>query len=130
MSVSIQKPESLSILQKACRSFSCAAIPAKLIMVRIKTPVPGIQKNETQPIPLDVLRGVAILMVVWRHYLYPSRWCTFGFAGVDLFFVLSGFLISGLLFSEYQRFGSIDLKRFWTFAAASRIRRSISSSPG
>lgn len=66
---------------------------------------------------LDVLRGIAVLMVLFCHYwliLTPQSAIgnTFG-RGVDLFFVLSGFLISGLLFSEYKRTGSIDLKRFW-----------------
>jgi peptidoglycan/LPS O-acetylase OafA/YrhL len=66
---------------------------------------------------LDVLRGIAILMVLFCHYsliLNPESAMgnTFG-RGVDLFFVLSGFLISGLLFSEFKRNGSIDLKRFW-----------------
>jgi peptidoglycan/LPS O-acetylase OafA/YrhL len=66
---------------------------------------------------LDVLRGIAILMVLFCHYFLVVRpqdqWAnTFG-RGVDLFFVLSGFLISGLLFREFKRNGSIDIKRFW-----------------
>lgn len=67
---------------------------------------------------LDLLRAVAILMVlevhtilyrnpVWDFYLVQSGW-----AGVDLFFVLSGFLISGLLFSEYQERGRINFRKF------------------
>ena len=39
--------------------------------------------------------------------------------GVDLFFVLSGFLISGLLFSEYRRNGKI---RFWRFATRRALK--------
>jgi len=62
--------------------------------------------------PLDVLRGIAILLVLGYHYDYFTLWSRAGWAGVDLFFVLSGFLISGLLFSEYQRTGRIDTVRF------------------
>jgi peptidoglycan/LPS O-acetylase OafA/YrhL len=62
---------------------------------------------------LDVLRGIAILLVMGRHYEYPWLWNKVGWAGVDLFFVLSGFLISGLLFKEYRRSGAINLKLFW-----------------
>jgi peptidoglycan/LPS O-acetylase OafA/YrhL len=73
---------------------------------------------------LDALRGIAILMVLGRHaglavdYLHATNRFTFctmrvGWAGVDLFFVLSGFLISGLLFSDYQKWGRIHLKRFY-----------------
>jgi peptidoglycan/LPS O-acetylase OafA/YrhL len=73
---------------------------------------------------LDALRGIAILMVLGRHaglavdYVHATNRFTFytmriGWAGVDLFFVLSGFLISGLLFSDYERWGRIHLKRFY-----------------
>jgi len=62
---------------------------------------------------LDLLRGIAILLVLVRHFGYPAVWTRPGWSGVDLFFVLSGYLISGLLFKEYQLTGGLDLKRFW-----------------
>jgi peptidoglycan/LPS O-acetylase OafA/YrhL len=61
---------------------------------------------------LDFLRGVAILLVLFRHQLLFDFLQTMGWIGVDLFFVLSGFLVSGLLFKEYQKFGSINAKLF------------------
>jgi len=61
---------------------------------------------------LDFLRGVAILLVLFRHQLLFSFLKTMGWIGVDLFFVLSGFLISGLLFKEFQKFGAINPKLF------------------
>lgn len=61
---------------------------------------------------LDILRGIAILLVLGYHYSYFRLWARVGWAGVDLFFVLSGFLISGLLFSEYKQLGRINLGRF------------------
>ena len=61
---------------------------------------------------LDVLRGLAILLVLGRHNEYYGLWQRAGWIGVDLFFVLSGFLISGLLFSEYVETGTISLGRF------------------
>jgi peptidoglycan/LPS O-acetylase OafA/YrhL len=62
---------------------------------------------------LDLLRGIAILLVLGRHHDTIPFWSRIGWSGVDLFFVLSGFLISGLLFSEYKKYGQIDIKRFW-----------------
>ncbi len=73
---------------------------------------------------LDFLRAVAVVLVIGNHsaicppetnYLVnqiTGVWYRGGWAGVDLFFVLSGFLIAGLLFNEYQKRGTIDLKRF------------------
>jgi peptidoglycan/LPS O-acetylase OafA/YrhL len=62
---------------------------------------------------LDALRAIAILLVLGRHTNVAELWTRGGWCGVDLFFVLSGFLISGLLFQEYKRFGDIRLKTFW-----------------
>lgn len=83
------------------------------------------QSNDVKPrsrmVSLDVLRGLAILMVLVVHAPWPD-WFLQGFGGrlvrvgshgVDLFFVLSGFLISRLLFGEIQQTGSINVVRFW-----------------
>jgi peptidoglycan/LPS O-acetylase OafA/YrhL len=61
---------------------------------------------------LDALRCIAILLVIGFHLNFYSLWGRAGWIGVDLFFVLSGFLISGLLFQEYKNKGKIDIKRF------------------
>jgi peptidoglycan/LPS O-acetylase OafA/YrhL len=68
---------------------------------------------------LDILRAGAVFLVLGRHLpLTPDSgsfmriWERGGWVGVDLFFVLSGYLVSGLLFDEYGHFGSIDRKRF------------------
>lgn len=68
---------------------------------------------------LDILRLIAVILVLGRHLRLPSAdnhfltiWRTGGWIGVDLFFVLSGFLVSGLLFREFLRDQRVDLKRF------------------
>jgi peptidoglycan/LPS O-acetylase OafA/YrhL len=66
---------------------------------------------------LEGLRGVAILLVLLFHAGIPGF--DGGFVGVDVFFVLSGFLITGLLLREHERFGRIDLGAFY----ARRARR-------
>jgi peptidoglycan/LPS O-acetylase OafA/YrhL len=61
---------------------------------------------------LDFLRGMAILLVMAGHFL-PGYFSThIGWSGVDLFFVLSGFFVSGILFREFKKNGSIKPMRF------------------
>ena len=58
---------------------------------------------------LDGLRGIAILLVMLTHTgVLPN-----GYVGVDLFFALSGFLITTLLYEEWDRAGRISLRRFY-----------------
>src|SRR5215471_12198359 len=66
---------------------------------------------------LDTLRALAIVMVVVAHYPKPEgalvfRMLNIGWIGVDLFFVLSGYLIGGQLFAAYVRGNEIPL---WSF---------------
>jgi peptidoglycan/LPS O-acetylase OafA/YrhL len=69
-------------------------------------------ENHVRNKRLDVLRCVAILMVIGHHSnSFPILTKT-GWVGVDLFFVLSGFLISGLLYSEFKKRQSISVGRF------------------
>ncbi|WP_171130289.1 acyltransferase family protein [Ruegeria sp. HKCCA5014] len=63
------------------------------------------------------LRAIAMLFVVGFH-VWPSA-IPGGYVGVDVFFVISGFLITGLLLREYQETARIDLRTFWV----RRIRR-------
>ncbi|HEU0257220.1 MAG TPA: acyltransferase, partial [Microbacteriaceae bacterium] len=60
---------------------------------------------------LDGLRGIAVLAVIAYH-LFPSV-APGGFLGVDVFFVISGFLITHLLILEHERLGRLRLARFW-----------------
>jgi peptidoglycan/LPS O-acetylase OafA/YrhL len=61
---------------------------------------------------LDMLRGFAILLVMGVHVPAYPIWSTMGGLGVDLFFVLSGFLIANLLFTEYRATAHIRFGRF------------------
>jgi peptidoglycan/LPS O-acetylase OafA/YrhL len=83
--------------------------------------MPPNNKSPKREIELDFIRGIAILLVLDFHYkghsifLYPFKlmgFSNFGWAGVDLFFVLSGFLVGGLLLKEWKVKGKVAGFRF------------------
>ena len=61
---------------------------------------------------LDGLRAVAVAAVILYHL--GLGWAGGGYLGVDVFFVLSGFLITGLLVEERRTSGTVGLLAFWT----------------
>src|SRR5215213_3202458 len=66
---------------------------------------------------IEGLRAVAVVMVVLAHAGFPLL--RGGYVGVDVFFVVSGFLITGLLLKEHDAYGRISLSKFY----ARRVRR-------
>ena len=66
---------------------------------------------------IELLRGIAVLLVV----LFHLGLSTFqgGFIGVDIFFVISGYLITSIIFKELQGTGNFSFKKFYE----RRIRR-------
>jgi inner membrane trans-acylase len=60
---------------------------------------------------IDGLRAVAVLSVIIFHL--NNRWLPGGFLGVDIFFVISGFLITNIILSEIQN-GSFSFRDFYT----------------
>jgi peptidoglycan/LPS O-acetylase OafA/YrhL len=66
---------------------------------------------------IDGLRAVAVIAVMLYHL--GVSWIPGGFLGVDLFFVISGYVITRLLLDSIQRSGGLDLRAFYK----SRLRR-------
>jgi peptidoglycan/LPS O-acetylase OafA/YrhL len=71
---------------------------------------------------IEGLRAVAVVLVLVYHARFG--WASGGFIGVDVFFVLSGFLITSLLLRELATTGTVSLANFW----ARRARRLLPSS--
>lgn len=75
-------------------------------------------KHSVRHIPaIDGLRAVAVIAVMLYHLGF--KWIPGGFLGVDLFFVISGYVITRLLLDSIQRSGGLDLRGFYV----ARIRR-------
>ena len=71
---------------------------------------------------IQALRALAIASVLLFH-VWPNQ-LTGGYVGVDIFFVISGYLITGQLWRQEQRTGKVDFKDFW----ARRARRLLPAS--
>ena len=79
--------------------------------VRARVPAAGAGAALGYAPALDGIRALAVLAVLLFHA--GVSWLPGGFLGVDVFFVLSGFLISTLLLAEWRRTGKVDLVAFW-----------------
>lgn len=75
-----------------------------------------VREDPFQP-EIQGLRAISVLAVIWAHASLPGL--PGGFTGVDVFFVISGFLITRLLLKEIEATDRIDLLGFWT----RRVRR-------
>ena len=77
--------------------------------------VPAARPRARHRPALDGVRAVAVVAVLLFHL--PWSVAQGGFLGVDVFFVLSGYLITGLLLDEHERRGRVDLRRFYVHRA-------------
>jgi peptidoglycan/LPS O-acetylase OafA/YrhL len=75
-----------------------------------RTPTGQISRVPQMP-GLDGMRALAVVSVMIYHA--NNSWLHGGFLGVEVFFVISGYLITLLLIAEHERSGQVDLKQFW-----------------
>lgn len=76
-----------------------------------------LNRNKNYRADIEGMRAIAILLVIAAHFGVPGFYA--GFIGVDIFFVLSGYLITSILVREYETSQTIRLARFY----ANRLRR-------
>ena len=76
------------------------------------THTPSLQSGRLPYLPgLDGMRAIAVMAVMVYHANHA--WLPGGFLGVEMFFVISGYLITLLLVGEHERRGRVDLGQFW-----------------
>jgi peptidoglycan/LPS O-acetylase OafA/YrhL len=88
------------------------------LLVATPQSAPATDKPGSRIPVINGLRGLAILMVVANHATLFSQqpgklWSQSGLLGVDIFFVLSGYIITRRLMMEQQRNGSVNIKSFY-----------------
>ncbi|MET3808436.1 peptidoglycan/LPS O-acetylase OafA/YrhL [Nakamurella sp. UYEF19] len=89
--------------------------PGEVALAPLPALPPGKRKSGFRP-DIEGLRAAAVVSVILDHLF---SWPSGGFVGVDVFFVISGFLITGLLLEEYRQTGRISFTNFYR----RRIRR-------
>src|SRR6202142_4727252 len=67
--------------------------------------------GKSRVLALDGLRAFALLIIMGYHF--GVGWLQGGFFSLDIFYVLSGYLITGLLLGEYRRRSAVTLSAFW-----------------
>ncbi|MEQ1872636.1 MAG: acyltransferase family protein [Ilumatobacteraceae bacterium] len=85
---------------------------SKITAAPLTSPAVGEQVTRVPYLPgLDGLRAIAVVAVMVYHA--NSSWLSGGFLGVEVFFVISGYLITLLLISEKERTGRVRIGQFW-----------------
>ncbi len=104
------------VLQRVVARRSWSTWPA------IMHPISRPQDSRFPYLPgIDALRAIAVLAVFFYHA--HVSWMPGGFLGVDVFFVISGYLITSLLLREFRRGGHVHLGRFWLRRAQRLLAR-------
>lgn len=83
---------------------------AQSTLTNIKHPAAAPERAKNKRADIQGLRALAVLAVVFDHLLH---WPSGGFVGVDVFFIISGFLITGILLKEHDRTGTISFSGFY-----------------
>ena len=99
-------------LQRSLQARRTLGTAAPAAEERTSAPMSRPQDNRLPYMPgIDALRAIAVLAVFLYHA--GVGWMPGGFLGVDVFFVISGYLITSLLLSEFRRAGRVSLWKFW-----------------